>query len=71
MDGFLSRLAREGFDAVYGIVTTKRVAKCVEERFGFVPVAEIKYADYEMDGEKVFAHLAEQFVSAKAVLKVL
>ena len=71
IDLILSRLAERGFHMALGVLTTKRSAKLVHDIFGYVPIAEINYADYQVDGEKVFAHLAETAVSAKAMVKHL
>ena len=71
IDLILSRLAERGFNVALGVLTTKRSAKLVENVFGYLPIAEIIYADYEIDGEKVFTHLAETAVSAKAMVKYL
>ena len=71
IDLILSRLAERGFNITLGVLTTKRSAKLVENVFGYLPIAEISYADYEINGEKVFAHLAETAVSAKAMVKYL
>ena len=69
MDHFLCQLARRGFDMVCGVLATQGTARIVENHYAFQTITEIMYRDYEIRGKKVFAHLAEECVSAKAMVK--
>ncbi|CAB4005460.1 Hypothetical predicted protein [Paramuricea clavata] len=71
MDLLLSRVAEHGFEIGYCVVTAKSIVKVVENHYGFFPIAEMMYADYEINGEKIFAHLAEKHIAAKAMIKFL
>ena len=71
MDLFLAKLSRQGFQLVYGVLATKHVARVVRENFGYFPIAKIMYADYEIDGKKIFAHLGKECVSANVMAKIL
>lgn len=71
MDLFLCQLSRRGFNMVCGVLATQGTARIVKNHFAFQTITEIMYGDYEIRGKKVFAHLADECVSAKAMVKFL
>ena len=71
MDLFLRQLSRRGFRMVCGVLATQGTARIVKNHFAFQTITEIMYSDYEIRGKKVFAHLADECVSAKLMVKFL
>lgn len=61
-------LREKGIKVAYFITTAERLSKFIISRYGAQVVAEVFYKDYQVNGKRVFAKLAQKEVSAKALI---
>ena len=58
----------KGMKTAYSITTAGRFSKFLISRYGAQVIAEVFYEDYQVNGKRVFGKLAQNEVSAKALI---